>query len=163
MPGSIPAVNGTPRVAYSLRVLDLIEGSGAAAVPRKCYYVHYTGWLAADGRKFDSSHDTTRNGQQRDPLNFPQGARAVVLGWDVGGFDGMRIGGHRRLFIPYQLAYGERGFTTLIPPRANLIFDVELVAMADTLARTDTVPPRRRVDFLPRCPGWNEVRAAASC
>ncbi len=156
--GSIPAVKGTPRVAYSLRVLDLIEGSGPPAVARKCYYVHYTGWLAANGKKFDSSHDTTPSGQPRDPFGFPQGVQAVVIGWDAGGFDGMRVGGHRRLFIPYQLAYGQRGFTNLIPPRADLIFDVELVAMADTLARMDSVPPRRRADFFPRCRSWRQIR-----
>jgi peptidylprolyl isomerase len=84
--------------------------------------VHYTGWLA-DGTKFDSSVD---RGQ---PIEFPQGNRRVIPGWDT-GFDGMRVGGKRRLYIPYQLAYGENRKGP-IPAKANLIFDVELVAQRD--------------------------------
>jgi peptidylprolyl isomerase len=137
-------------------VLDVAEGRGAAAEERKCLYVHYTGWLT-DGRKFDSSRDTLPSGQPRTPLGFPYGAGVVKPGWDAGGLDGMRVGGKRRLFIPHQLTYGARGAPPEIPPFADLIFDVELMAVADTLPRVDTLPPRSRRDFAPRCPAWGNL------
>ncbi len=158
LPAPIPPTRGTPRVAYAMRVLDLAEGGGAPAAPRQCHYVHYTGWLT-DGRQFDSSRDTTPDGRPREPIAFAQGARMVIPGWD-GSFEGMRVGARRRLFIPYQLAYGELGRPPRIPPKAALIFDVELMAVADTLARADTAPPRTRADLFPRCPPWSRVRAA---
>jgi peptidylprolyl isomerase len=118
LPASIPAVPGTLRTQYAMRYVDVKIGSGALAEPGKLYVVHYTGWLR-DGKKFDSSRD---KGQ---PLSFEQGKRRVIPGWDA-GFEGMRVGGQRRLFIPYQLAYGEMGRGP-IPPKAELIFDVELL------------------------------------
>jgi peptidylprolyl isomerase len=84
------------------------------------FVVHYTGWLR-DGTKFDSSRD------RGTPLRFEQGKRRVIPGWDA-GFEGMRVGGRRRLFVPYQLAYGEKGRGP-IPPRAELVFDVELLGV----------------------------------
>ena len=60
-----------------------------------------------------------------EPISFEQGKRKVIPGWDA-GFEGMRVGGKRRFLIPYQLAYGEKG-RGKIPPKADLIFDVELM------------------------------------
>jgi len=111
--------------------------------------VHYTGWLT-NGTKFDSSRDTMPNGRPRPPLSFPQGFRRVIAGWDL-GFEDMHVGGRRRLFIPYQLAYGETGRPP-IPPKAELIFDVELLAVADTLA-----VPRGQNATAPQCPTWTQV------
>jgi uncharacterized damage-inducible protein DinB len=91
------------------------------AAPGQEYTVHYTGWLR-DGTKFDSSVG-------KDPLKFVQGRRLVIAGWEM-GFEGMKVGGTRRLFIPYQLAYGEQGRGP-IPAKAELIFDVELLAVKD--------------------------------
>jgi peptidylprolyl isomerase len=146
---NIPAVSGKPRTLYALEYIDVAEGKGAAAESRKCAYVHYTGWLQ-NGTKFDSSRDTMPNGTPRDPIAFPIGARRVILGWDS-GFDGMRVGGRRRLFIPYQLAYGETGRGE-IPPKAPLIFDIELMAIADTMSRaTPAQGP-------PQCAEWSQVR-----
>jgi peptidylprolyl isomerase len=159
LPAPIPEAPGTPRTAFALRLLDLQEGSGPPAAPRRCLYAHYTGWLT-DGTKFDSSRDPGPDGTPRTPLAFAQGARAVIAGWDA-GFEGMRVGGRRRLIIPYQLAYGELGRPPVIPPRATLVFDVELMGVADTLARTDAEPPRSRADFLPRCRPWAELRGGA--
>ena len=103
------------------------------------------------------------NGQPRTPISFPQGARRVISGWDA-GFEGMRVGGRRRLMIPYQLAYGELGRPPVIPPRAELIFDVELMAVTDTLSRTDTPPAppaAAQAQPGPRCPAWAEVSRGA--
>lgn len=116
--------------------------------------MHYTGWLT-NGTKFDSSRDTTPNGKLRTPLSFAQGFRRVIAGWDL-GFEGMRVGARRRLFIPYQLAYGEAGRPP-IPPRAELIFDVELMAVADTLAHPAQQVPAGQTAPAPRCPTWESV------
>ena len=157
LPAPIPVVHGTPRELFALRTIDMVEGAGARALPRKCFYAHYSGWLI-DGTKFDSSRDTMPNGAKREPISFPQGARRVISGWDV-GFEGMKVGGQRRLIIPYQLAYGELGRPPVIPPKAELIFDVELMAVTDTLKRTDstTAAPRAAAAAAPQCATWRAV------
>ena len=129
------------KTVYALHYVDTLVGTGDLAAPGQVYSVHYTGWLA-DGTKFDSSVD---RGQ---PIEFQQGNRRVIPGWDT-GFDGMRVGGKRRLYIPYQLAYGATGKGP-IPAKANLIFDVELVAQRDPNAppvqaapATTPAPPQK--------------------
>jgi peptidylprolyl isomerase len=108
---------------FSLDYVDTKVGTGPLAEAHKWYTVHYTGYLT-DGTKFDSSVD---RGQ---PISFPYGAHRVIEGWDT-GFEGMHIGGKRRLFVPYQLGYGENGHQQ-IPAKAELVFDVELIAQSDT-------------------------------
>lgn len=146
----IPPIRGEPRTAFALRYIDVAVGTGPALQPRQCAYVQYTGWLT-DGTKFDSSRDTLPTGAPRPPFAFPQGARRVIAGWDA-GFEGMAVGGRRRLLIPYQLAYGELGRPPVIPPKAELIFDVELMAVADTLPRAEAAPGPAA-----RCPAWTDV------
>src|SRR5436190_1531568 len=124
-PAPIPAIAGQSRTLFELRAMEVAQGSGRALQPGNCAYVHYTGWLT-DGKKFDSSRDTMANGTPKTPISFPQGARRVIAGWDL-GFEGMNVGGKRRLLIPYQLAYGERGRPPVIPAKAELVFDVELL------------------------------------
>ena len=153
LPAPIPAVEGETRTAFALRYIDVAPGTGAAAEARKCLYAHYTGWLT-NGTKFDSSRDTTNTGAPREPISFPQGARRVIAGWDA-GFEGMRVGGRRRLLIPYQLAYGELGRPPVIPAKAELIFDVELMAVADTLPRNESPPPQAPPG--PRCATWQQI------
>ena len=122
MPDSVPAVSGKVMEAATLRYIDVKTGDGDPAAAGKEFRVHYTGWLR-DGTKFDSSLD------RGEPITFVQGRRQVIAGWDV-GFEGMRVGGKRRLFIPYQFAYGEQGRGS-IPPKAELVFDVELLSVKD--------------------------------
>jgi uncharacterized damage-inducible protein DinB len=124
-----PAVSGTPVENLTMHWIDIALGSGAVAAPGKQYTVHYTGYFR-DGKKFDSSLD------RGEPLKFVQGRRTLISGWEV-GFEGMKVGGKRRLFVPYQLAYGENGRGS-IPPKAELIFDVELLAVNDAPAITDS-------------------------
>jgi peptidylprolyl isomerase len=123
LPKNIPPVKAPMKVQYVMRYQDIKIGTGDEAAPGMIYSVNYTGWLASDGMKFDSSYD---RGQ---PIEFPQGVKRVIVGWDQ-GFEGMRVGGKRRLFIPYQLAYGAKGRPP-IPPKADLIFDVELMGVRD--------------------------------
>jgi FKBP-type peptidyl-prolyl cis-trans isomerase len=104
-----------------LKVEDLVQGNGAEAVAGKKVSVHYTGTLT-DGSKFDSSLDRGR------PFDFPLGGGRVIKGWDQ-GVAGMKVGGKRRLTIPPELAYGERGFPPVIPPNSTLIFEIELLAV----------------------------------
>ena len=122
MPAGVPEVTGPVVENVTMHYIDVVVGAGAPAAPGKQYTVHYTGWLR-NGTKFDSSVD------RNEPLKFVQGRRLVISGWEV-GFEGMKVGGKRRLFIPYQLAYGETGQGS-IPPKSELIFDVELLAVAD--------------------------------
>ena len=134
LPAGIPPATGKVESALALRYIDIKSGDGAEAQPGQFYTVHYTGWLASDGAKFDSSVD------RNEPFTFQQGTHGVIPGWDY-GFAGMHVGGKRRLFIPYQLAYGERGRPPVIPPKGDLIFDIELLAAGDTEPAPAPEPP----------------------
>ena len=101
-------------------------GTGREAVKGKGLSVNYTGWLYdparpdLKGRMFDTSKD-------RGPFNFVLGAGQVIPGWDQ-GFQGMKVGGRRRLIIPPDLAYGVDGAGDgIIPPNAALVFEMELL------------------------------------
>lgn len=127
--GTMPAAAGTVTPLYALRYIDLKVGTGELArtsAPGAVvfYTVHYTGWLT-DGTKFDSSVD------RNEPFVFPVGAKRVITAWDT-GFEGMHVGGKRRLIVPYQLAYGAVGHPPEIPAKADMIFDVELLGQGET-------------------------------
>ncbi|MGO9340608.1 MAG: FKBP-type peptidyl-prolyl cis-trans isomerase [Terracidiphilus sp.] len=166
LPPGVPPVKGIVKTALTLRYEDIKVGTGADAEPNKMYKVFYTGYLGSNGRpddghKFDSSWDhpgqpvKDKDGKpvmgddgkpklgDPQPMSFPQGMGRLIPGFDQ-GFYGMKIGGKRRIFIPWQLAYGAKGRPGPdaehpgIPPKADLIFDVELVDIADLPA-----PPAR--------------------
>ena len=122
---------GIESSSFSLIYVDTKIGTGPLAMPHKFYTIHYTGYLT-DGTKFDSSVD------RGEPLTVEYGEHQVIPGWDT-GFDGMHIGGKRRLYIPYQLAYGANARGP-IPARSELIFDVELLSQSDT-APAPKAPP----------------------
>jgi FKBP-type peptidyl-prolyl cis-trans isomerase FkpA len=107
--------------ASGLKYVEQNVGEGAEAKAGQAVTVHYTGWLT-DGTKFDSSLD------RRQPFSFPLGAGRVIRGWDE-GVAGMKVGGKRRLIIPSALGYGARGAGGVIPPNAELIFEVELLSV----------------------------------
>lgn len=110
------------RAPSGLYTRDLREGDGAIASSGSEVTVHYTGWLA-NGEEFDSS-------RPRGPFTFRLGAGEVIQGWDD-GVEGMRVGGQRTLVVPPALGYGERGAGGVIPPGATLVFDVELLEVAE--------------------------------
>jgi peptidylprolyl isomerase len=146
LPPNIPKVPGIAKPLFALRYIDTRIGTGSIArnsvlgasqADSKImfYTVRYTGWLAKDGTKFDSSFDHPGG----EPITFPYGVHQVIPGWDT-GFEGMHIGGKRRLFIPWQLAYGDTGRAPRIPAKADLIFDVELVNVSDKPPTLPTPP-----------------------
>ena len=104
-----------------LIIEELTVGNGATAAAGQSVSVHYTGWLT-NGTKFDSSVD------RNDPFEFNLGRGQVIAGWDQ-GVAGMQIGGKRKLTIPPELGYGERGAGGVIPPNATLVFEVELLGV----------------------------------
>lgn len=117
-------LNALP-LTVTLAYVDTKVGTGALAEPNMWYTVNYTGYIASTGKKFDSSYD------RKEPISFPYGQHRVIPGWDT-GFAGMHVGGKRRLYVPYQLAYGDQGRPPVIPSKAELIFDVELVSQSAT-------------------------------
>lgn len=117
-----------PAAAASLIKTDIKPGDGEVASKGKMVTVHYTGWLYDEaapnrqGKKFDSSLD------RNQPFPFPLGAGQVIPGWEL-GVEGMKVGGKRLLIIPPALAYGSRGAGGVIPPNAQLVFEVELLGV----------------------------------
>jgi FKBP-type peptidyl-prolyl cis-trans isomerase FkpA len=114
-----------------LQKIDVVKGAGEGISQGQVAVVHYTGWLydptapEQKGKKFDSSRD------RGEPFDFMIGAGQVIRGWEE-GVQGMQPGGQRRLVIPGDLAYGERGAGGgVIPPDATLVFDVELLAIKE--------------------------------
>jgi len=119
----IPELQGDIQTNPSgLRYIDQVVGAGPAPITGSTVVVNYSGWLT-NGTMFDSSFG------RGEPLSFPIGTGQVIQGWDE-GVAGMRVGGKRRLIIPPQMAYGDRGAGNgAIPPGATLIFDVDLISI----------------------------------
>jgi len=103
-----------------LTIEDLSEGDGKEATSGSDVDVHYVGVSWSTGEEFDSSWD------RGEHFSFSLGAGHVIAGWD-NGVVGMRVGGRRRLTIPPELGYGERGASGVIAPNETLVFVVDLV------------------------------------
>jgi peptidylprolyl isomerase len=149
---------------------DIKVGTGPEGESGKLWHMKYKGWRAADGIVFDSWENNKRpamgadgkpemgpDGKPRlgdpEPLAFPQGMGRLIPGFDYGVM-GMHVGGKRRLFIPWQMAYGTRVMPDRpdhpgIPAKSDLIFDVELVEVTD-------MPAQPQRPMMP--PGGGSVR-----
>ena len=122
--GGAEAPTTSPPLSFSQ--VDLVEGTGPSARRGATLHVHYTGWLYDStrpdnkGKQFDSSVGG-------EPFAFPLGAGQVIRGWDQ-GFEGMKVGGKRRLILPPELGYGASGTPDgSIPGNAGLVFEMELL------------------------------------
>ena len=105
----------------NLQMEFLEAGSGALPEPGQIVVVHYTGWLE-DGTKFDSSVD------RNEAFEVAAGVGQVIAGWDI-VLVRMRVGDKVRVTIPPELGYGDSGVGGVIPPKATLIFEIELVEL----------------------------------
>jgi FKBP-type peptidyl-prolyl cis-trans isomerase FkpA len=121
MPGEQANMEEKIVTRSGLSYVDIVIGTGPAAKEGDKVTVHYTGYFP-DGRKFDSSVD------RKEPFSFRLGAGQVIRGWDE-GVATMKVGGKRKLMIPPSLGYGTRGAGGVIPPNADLVFDVELLGI----------------------------------
>jgi FKBP-type peptidyl-prolyl cis-trans isomerase len=110
----------------TLQKVDEVVGTGPTAKTGDKVKVHYTGTLM-NGKQFDSSVG-------KSPFEFEIGKGSVIKGWDE-GVPGMKVGGKRKLTIPWQMAYGEAG-SGQIPPKAALKFDIELLEIVGADAGT---------------------------
>ena len=109
--------DGVVTLPSGLQYQVLKEGNGKKPSATDQVVCHYEGTLI-DGTVFDSSY------QRNQPATF--GLNQVIAGWTE-GVQLMQEGAKYRFFIPYNLAYGERGAGAQIPPFAALVFDVELI------------------------------------
>jgi peptidylprolyl isomerase len=168
LPAGIPAVAHGPvrTIPIPVHYEDIKVGPGAEGAAGKVWHIKYTGWRAADGVKFDSwdQHPTPVIGTDGrpelgpdgkpklgdpQPVAIPQGVGAFIPGFDY-GLTGMRIGGRRRIFVPWQLAYGLKSIPDRpghpgIPAKSDLIFDVELVGVTE-------MPPQPQPQRIPTAP-----------
>lgn len=110
-------MEGVITTASGLQYQVITEGTGASPNATSNVTVHYEG-TTIDGKVFDSSY------KRGEPITF--GLNRVIAGWTE-GLQLMKEGGKARLFIPSNLAYGERHAGPSIGPNSTLIFDVELI------------------------------------
>jgi peptidylprolyl isomerase len=103
-----------------LEITDVLAGEGDEAAAGRTAVVHYVGVAYSSGEEFDASWN------RGEPFAFPLGAGHVIAGWDR-GVVGMKVGGRRRLVIPPDLGYGDRGAGSAIAPGETLIFVVDLI------------------------------------
>ena len=109
-----------PEFEKKFQVTHMKEGDGKTFAKKgDTVYVHYEGTLL-NGKKFDSSYD------RKDPLQFTLGVGQVIKCWDM-SVARLSLGEKIKVICPYSLAYGERGAGGVIPPKADLVFVMELI------------------------------------
>ncbi|MBX3380738.1 MAG: FKBP-type peptidyl-prolyl cis-trans isomerase [Phycisphaeraceae bacterium] len=106
-----------PTTPGGVEIEEITLGDGDVASLDSIVIVHYHGTLKSSGKVFDST-------QGGSPIEFP--LEDLIKGWQE-GIPGMKIGGKRKLTIPWGLAYGAAGAPPDIPPKADLVFEIELV------------------------------------
>jgi FKBP-type peptidyl-prolyl cis-trans isomerase FkpA len=99
-----------------IKIEELVEGEGAMVKQGDTVEVNYAGSFPG-GKRFDSGK-----------FSFQVGGGRVIQGFDL-GVQGMRVGGKRKVTVPPELGYGERGASSVIPPNATLIFELEVLSI----------------------------------
>ena len=117
-----PEVDFPGEAPDDLTITDITVGDGAEAAAGDTVVVHYVGVAHSSGEEFDSSYG------RGEPIQFPLGGGRVIAGWDQ-GIAGMKVGGRRKLVIPANLAYGDRGAGGVIAPGETLIFVCDLMGV----------------------------------
>jgi len=162
----IPAVKTVKKTLYTvaLRYQEIKVGDGAPVEAKKLLKFNFTLWAAADGHKIDSTDDHRVQVLDKDrkpvldadgkskmapqPALTIMGQGRLLPGWEI-GFEGMKAGGKRRVFIPWQLGLGEHEMPArdpshpAIPAKSDLIIDLDLVEVADA------PPPAQRPGMMP--------------
>ncbi|MEO6419619.1 MAG: FKBP-type peptidyl-prolyl cis-trans isomerase [Polyangiaceae bacterium] len=117
-----PAASATPAVTAPTRLVsvELASGKGAAAKSGDTISVNYVAKVEG-GAEYDAKH-------KNSPFSFTLGKGSVTKGWEQ-GIPGMKVGGKRKLTVPPNLAYGEKGLAPNVPPNATLVFEIELVSI----------------------------------
>ena len=123
---------GVKTLPSGLQYKVITEGKGKMPKETDTVTTHYRGTLI-DGTEFDSSH---KRGQ---PATFP--VKGVIKGWTE-ALQLMKEGSKWQLFIPAELAYGERGAGQTIGPNATLIFDVELISISNSAEKAEPKEPK---------------------
>ena len=182
LPVGVPKeAHGPVKIPFALRYEDIKIGTGPVGEAGKLWHIKYTGWRAADGVKFDSWDEHGKpvlgpdgkpelgpDGKPKlgdaQPLAIPQGMGRVIPGFDY-GLEGMNVGGKRRIFIPWEMAYGTRAIPDRpdhpgIPAKSDLIFDVELVEVTDMPAPQRATMPAQHPGVPPN-PGASPQPKAA--
>ena len=101
-----------------LGIIEITEGDGDVVEPGATVTIHYRGTFRETGEEFDSSYS------RGEPAVFP--LSGVIEGFSE-GLLGMKVGGKRRVQIPWDMAYGAQGRPPTIPPRSDLVFEIELL------------------------------------
>ena len=172
-PGVLPA-HGIMKTTLALKYQDIKLGTGPIGQEKQMWHVKYKGWRAADGVVFDAwdqhpqpvigpdgkpvmGPDNKPKMGDPQPLEFPHAVGRMIPGFDL-AVDGMHVGGKRRIFIPWALAYGYRAMPDRgpdhpgIPAKSDLVFDVELVSVSDMPAPPPAPAPRPG-GMIPGAPG----------
>ena len=118
---SAPSAPAAP-LPEKLSFEDIVIGKGAEAKVGDPIRIHYVASLKETGKEFDSSR------ARKQPFDLVLGTGRVIRGWDQ-GMIGMRVGGTREVTIPPSFGYGDPGAPPLIPPKATLVFEIELLSI----------------------------------
>jgi peptidylprolyl isomerase len=178
LPPGVPAVKGIHKTLFSvsLSYQDVKIGDGDVAEPGKLLKYSFTIWSAVNGSKIDSTDDhrvpvldkdkkPVLDADGKPKLGDPQqaitmmGTGRPLLGWDM-GFEGMKAGGIRRVFIPWQLGLGAREIPArdathpAIPAKSDLILDIELSEVKDA------PPPQQAHPGMHPMPGMHPTPVA---
>jgi FKBP-type peptidyl-prolyl cis-trans isomerase len=127
-PKKMPPLNAKEwkKLPNGMKIWDVKIGTGQEVKKGDTVTIHYTGWTT-DGKIFDSSRaEVSPRPTNGRPVTFP--LNNLIQGWQE-GVPGMKVGGVRRMVIPYKLAYGEAGRPPIIPAKADLVFEIEVLGV----------------------------------